>query len=117
MPLTIYTVNGYPHDFLITKIDAPLEECAYLLDFERKLKPLRWPLKYFGLTYAYVVPVVHLNERHGQAVIGIKSDDPHFPTIKKLWKQHAGAKSTRVLQQYSLIFAIADFATHFPNDC
>jgi len=29
MAMTIYGIHNYPHDFAVTKIDAPLAECAF----------------------------------------------------------------------------------------
>jgi hypothetical protein len=35
MSLTEYEIHNYPHDFAVTKVDAPLDQCAFLLDFDR----------------------------------------------------------------------------------
>jgi hypothetical protein len=120
MQLTIYGVRDYPHDFLVTKVSAPLEQCAFLLDFGRKLERIRWFFgrnKWFGFTLALGVPVVHLGESKGGYVFVIRRGEPYFTEIPKLWKQHSGTSSSRTMTESDGLEVIADFVKHFPNDC
>ena len=120
MSLTIYGIHNYPHDFLVTEVDAPLEQCAFLLDFGRKLERVRWLFgrnKWFGFTVGLLVPVVHLSEQKGGYVIGVSQGEPYFSDIPKLWKQHSGISSTRTITEADGLEVIVDFGRHFPNDC
>jgi len=120
MSLTIYGIHNYPHDFAVTKVDAPLNECAFLLDFSRKLEGVRWLFrrnKWIGVSVGLIVPVVHLGERHGGFVIGVSRGEPYFSDIPKLWKQHSGTSGSRVIQKVDGLEIVADFGRHFPSDC
>lgn len=120
MPLTIYGIHDCPHDFPVTKVDAPLEQCAFLLHFSRKLERVRWLFrrnKWVGLTVGLIVPVVHLSERQGGFVVGVSRGEPYFTDIPKLWKQYTGKSSTRVITKADGLEIAADFGRHFPSDC
>lgn len=120
MPLTIYGVHNYPHDFLVTKVDAPIEQCAFLLDFNRKLERARWLLvrnSWIGFTVGLMVPVVHLSERSGGFVIGVGRGEPYFTDIPKIWNLHAGKSSSRAITEAGGLEVVADFGRHFPSDC
>lgn len=120
MRLTIYGVRNYPHDFLVTKVDAPLEQCAFLLDFGRKIERVRWLLvrnRWIGFTVGLMVPVIHLSERRGGFVIGVGRGEPYFADIPKLWREHAGAGSSRTITEAGGLEVVADFGRHFPSDC
>jgi hypothetical protein len=119
MPLTIYGIHNYPHDFLVTKVDAPLEQCAFLLDFGREIERVRWLLvrnSWIGFTVGLIVPVIHLSERKGGFVIGVSRGEPYFGDIPKLWRQHAGASSSRTITEADGLEVVGDFGRHFPND-
>ena len=120
MSLTIYGIQNYPHDFLVTNVGAPLEQCAFLLHFGRKLERVRWLFgrnKWIGFTVGLLVPVVHLSERKGGFVIGVSRGEPYFTDILKLWKQHSGTSSSRTITEADGLEVVADFGRHFPNDC
>ncbi|NOU12148.1 MAG: hypothetical protein HOO98_19340 [Nitrospira sp.] len=120
MPLTIYGIHDYPHDFSVTKVGAPLEQCTFLLDFSRKLKRIRWLFgrnNWIGPTVGLIVPVVHLSERQGGFVIAVSRGELYFADIPKLWKQHTGTSSARVITEADGLEIVADFGRHFPNDC
>ena len=120
MALTIYGIPNYPHDFLVTKVDAPLEQCAFLLDFSRELQIVRWLFgrnKLIGLPVGLFVPVVHIGEREGGYVIGVSRGEPYFSEIPKLWKKHSRSTSSRTFEESSLTEIIGGFAIHFPDDC
>jgi hypothetical protein len=116
MALTIYGFHQHPHEFAATKVGAPLDECAYLLDFSRPLKRIRW--LGFGPTLALMVPVVHIGEEPGGYVVGVRHGEPYFVDLPKYWKKHRGR--ARTLRQQPLaepLQIIADFGRHFPEDC
>ncbi|MEZ0232564.1 MAG: hypothetical protein ACAH12_06970 [Methylophilaceae bacterium] len=120
MSLTIYGVNNYPHDFLVTKVGAPLEQCAFLLDFGRELEKVRWLFgnnRWVGFTVGLLVPVIHLGERKGGFLIGLSLGEPYFTDIPKLWKQHSGTSSSRTITENDGLGVAADFGRHFPSDC
>jgi hypothetical protein len=120
MSLTVYGIHNYPHDFAVTKIDAPLDQCAFLLDFSRKLEKQRWLFrrnKWIGITVGLLVPVVHLGEHNGGYVIGLTRGEPYFIDIPELWRQHYRTSSSRNIQEADGLEIVADFGKHFPNDC
>ena len=120
MPLTIYGVHEYPHDFLITKVEAPIEQCVFLLDFERSIERVRWFFvrnSWIGFTVALIVPVIHLGQQKGGFFIGVRYGESYFADIPKLWMQHAGKSSSRPITAVSGLEVVADFGRHFPNDC
>jgi hypothetical protein len=120
VPLTIYSINGYPHDFLVTKADSALEHCAFLLDFDRKLERVRWLFGtngWIGFTVGLIVPVIHLSQRNCEFLIGVRRGEPYFVDIPKLWKQHSGARSARTITEADGLEVVADFGKHFPSDC
>lgn len=119
MSLTVYGIHNYPHDFAVTKVNAPLNQCTFLLDFSRKLERQRWLFRrnrWVGITVGLLVPVVHLGERHGGFVISLSRGEPYFTDIPKLWKQHFGTSSSRDIQQVDGLEIVADFGQHFPSD-
>ena len=64
MALTLFGFHNHPQDFAVTNIEAPLEQCVFLLDFSRPLERLRWLLavnKWVGVIAALLVLVVHKN--------------------------------------------------------
>ena len=120
MPLTIYNIPNYPHDFLITKVDAPVEQCVFLLDFGRKIERVRWLFfrnSWIGFTVGLIVPVIHLSEKKGGFSIGVNHNESYFSDIPKLWKQHAGQNSSHTISESRGLEVVADFGKHFPNDC
>ncbi len=127
MALTVYGLRDYPNDFPVTKTDAALEDCSFVLDFSRPLQRFRWlgvVNKWIGSTIALGVPVVHVSEEKGAGfLISVRASDPWFKDLQKLWKKHYGSKygSRRgLISQVNLplggLEIIADFGRHFPDD-
>jgi hypothetical protein len=113
--------NGRPQDFAATKVDAPLEECAFLLDFSRPLRLSRWLgfwNRHIGIALFAAVSIVHRGEDEGGYAFGLWRSQPYFTDILKLWKQHYPAKRVMVEmeQRANGLQVIADFARHFPED-
>lgn len=122
MALQLFGFHGRPHDFAATKADVPLEECAFLLDFSRPLGRLRWLgfgklNRWVGVTVGLAVPVVHQAEQSGGYQISVPRGAPYFTDIPKLWKKHYGSSRSLVAEPIGGLNIIADFATHFPEDC
>jgi hypothetical protein len=122
MALTLYGFHDRPHDFAVTKTGAALEDCAFILDFSRPLQRLRSLgvggfNKWIGITAGFGVPVVHQAEQSGGYVIGVGRGEPYFADIPKLWKKHYRSTRTIVAPPIGGLGIIADFATHFPDDC
>lgn len=120
MALKLYGFHNRPHDVAVTKTDAPLEECMFLLDFTRPLERIRWlgvTNRSFGPTVGLLVPVVHQGEEKGGFVIGIHRGQPYFTDIPKLWHKHRGSVCTIKSKPMDELDIIADFSRHFPEDC
>jgi hypothetical protein len=121
MALTLYGFNNRPHDFAVTKADAPLEDCVFLLDFTRPLEKIHWlgvSNRWFGLTVGLLIPVVHQGEEKGGFVIGIHRGQPYFTDFPKLWRKHRSTERTiKSKPVVSELDIIADFSRHFPEDC
>lgn len=120
MALTLYGFHDRPHDVAATKIGAAIEDCAFLLDFSRPLERVRWlgvKNRWVGLTLGLLVPVVHHGEDKGGYVIGVERGQPYFVDISKLWKEHRGMPRTIKSEKIDGLRVIADFGTHFPEDC
>lgn len=120
MALTVYAFHAYPHDFAVTKIGAPLEECSFLLDFSRELERVR-RFRTFGMPWGpaigWMVPVVHVAQESGEFVVGVARTEPYFADLPKLWKQHRGfARELRAPAAGGLEI-VADFGRHFAEDC
>ncbi len=120
MALTLYGFHDYPTAFAVTKIDAPLEDCTFLLDFQRPLRKVRSfgrPNFWIGRVIALAVPVVHVGEDVGGYIIIVNRDDGYFDNILALWKQHRGTPRVLRTKTDGGIQIAADFGTHFPQDC
>lgn len=120
MTLTVYGFHDHAHDFAVTKVDAALEQCTFLLDFTRPLEKRRQLLgrsTWVGITVGLLVPVVHLGEETGGFVFGINRGEPYFADLPRLWKKHYGSKRSLVSPPVGGLEIVADFATHFPGDC
>ncbi|MBI4205627.1 MAG: hypothetical protein HY527_11430 [Betaproteobacteria bacterium] len=119
MALTVYGFHDRPHDFAVTKVAAPLEECVFLLDFSRPLQKIRWlgvTNRWLGITVALMVPVVHQGEEKGEFVMGISRGEPYFHDLPKLWREHRGAVRTMKSERVGGLELIAAFGTHFPEN-
>jgi len=120
MALTLYGFRDRPHDFAVTKADTVLEDCAFLLDFTRRLERVRWlgvTNRWLGITVGLLVPVVHQGEENGGYVIGVARGQPYFEDIPKLWRKHYGQRRSIRSEPIDGLQIIADFGKHFPADC
>ena len=120
MALTLFGFHDRPHDFAATKAGVALEDCVFLLDFTRPLERIRWfgvTNRWLGVKVGLLVPVVHQGQEKGEFVIGVHRGEPYFTDISKLWREHYGAARTIKSESTDGLNIIADFATHFPEDC
>lgn len=118
MALTLYGFHDFPNDFAVTKIDAELDDCSFLLDFSRPLQRTRWlgiPNKWIGPTVALGVPIVHHAEQQGSFIIYVGASDPYFSDLQTLWKKHSGRKRDVISPPVGSIDIVADFGRHFPE--
>ncbi len=120
MTLTLYTFLNRPHDFAVTKSGAGLENCTFVLDFNRPLRRIRWlgiTNKWLGITVCLLVPVVHQGQDKGELIIGVHRGEPYFKDIPKLWHLHYGATRSIRSEPAGGLEIVADFGKHFPEDC
>ena len=120
MPMQIFGYPGFPNDIGVTKIDVQPDECAFFLDFQRPLEKIRWfgvLNKWIGPTVALGVPIAHASEQSGGYVIGVHRSEPYFLDVPRFWKEHRGTARSMVTKSEDGLRIIADFGTHFPEDC
>src|SRR5512138_322331 len=94
MALTIYGFHDRPHDFAVTKVDASVQKCAFLLDFSRPLERVRWfgvTNRWLGITVGLLIPIVHEGQEKGEYVISLERGQPYFADIQRFWREHYGA--------------------------
>ncbi|MGE0367240.1 MAG: hypothetical protein AB7Q00_16060 [Phycisphaerales bacterium] len=116
--LKIYGFDNRPDDFAVTKIGARLEDCVFLLDFSRSIRSYRWCgflNRWIGRRVGWEVPVIHVAEDEGGYVIAVYRDDPYFPDIPLLWRDHRRSKRTDYGKTISNMEVAADFFMHFPD--
>lgn len=119
MALTIYAFHDYPTAFAVTKVDAPIEECPFFLDFSRPLKKYRWfgvRNNWLGFIVAVGVPIIHIGQERGEYEMGIHRGDPYFKNILALWKQHFPTKKSSPKEAADGIDIISAFGRHFPEN-
>lgn len=130
MGLTMYGFHGRPHDFAVTKADAPLEECPFFLDFSRKLTRRRrihwhfgmlgefaWESKWIGKTVELGVPIVHQSEDTGEFLMSVLCEEPYFTDIQRMWREHYKKPRVTKSEPVAGLKLVADFGTHFPDNC
>jgi hypothetical protein len=119
MALTVYAFHADPHKLAVTKVDAPIEECPFLLDFSRPIQRVRWigfHNRWIGPTVALGVPVVHQAEQRGEYKILVLRSEPYFVDLPKLWKEHRGSARSAITENAGGLDIIADWGRHFPDN-
>lgn|ERR1017187_6801571 len=120
MALTIFGLQGRPHDFAVSRTAESADTCAFLLDFSRPIVRFKQlfgkPVKHLGIVTYLHVPVVYIAEDFGGFVIGISRGEPYFKDFQDLWRKHQGNARTTRLPPQGGIATVAAFATHFPED-
>lgn len=110
MSMNIYAIPGRPGEFAAAEIETRWEDCPILLDFRRPLIKRRW----FGVLNEWIgplmgvgVPIVHVAELKGGFTGSVHRNDPEFPLVLRLWKEHY--KSQRTLFGSSIQAALGAF--------
>lgn len=119
MALTIYAFHNHPTAFAVTKVDAPIEECPFFLDFTKPLKKYRWlgvHNSWVGFVVALGVPIFHIGHDGGGYQIGVHRGDSYFKDIISLWKKNYPISRSPLSQEADGIDVIADFGRHFPEN-
>lgn len=120
MGLQLFGYHKRPHDIGVTKSNLPIQDCVFLLDFSRPLGKLRLfgiVNRWLGPTICLSVPVVHLSEDIGGYVISVQHNEPYFVDLQKLWSENRGYVRTSSMPPIDGLEMIADFGTHFSEDC
>lgn len=113
MKVHLFELPGHPNEIAVSKIDSPVVDGAFFLDFSRPIETRRR----FGFLVNLLVPVIHQGEQQGGYVIGVHRNDPRFSDVRALWKARYPSRKTPPAAPADGIKIIADFATQFPNDC
>lgn len=119
----LYTVPDFPDEVGVSKVDPPVEDGAFLLDFST---PLRLTRSFFGKRNPRIgaavdlqVPILHQGQRvsdQNRFMIRVDSRDPRFSQIRALWKKRYPASLTPKASAVSGIKVLVDFYTQFPDD-
>jgi hypothetical protein len=120
MALTMYGFSAHPNAFAVTKIDAPLDECSFMLNFSQPLTRNRWFFglfnRWIGVTVGILVPVIHVGDTKGGFVIAMHRGEPYFIDIPRLWRTHERSARTLLGEPIEPLQMVAMFAMHFPID-
>jgi len=121
MTVLLYELPSHPGEMGISKIDPPVVDGAFLLDFSRPLKTTR---RCFEITNSWIgtavesfVPVIHQGEQKGNYLIHMYPTDPRFTEVHALWQTRYPSPRTAPTTVAGGLKIIADFATQFPHDC
>lgn len=117
--LKLFQVFERPSIVLVSKLDVPMWECRFVLDFQRPLQRLRWlgiRNARMGLTIAYGVPVLHLSETNGQLIATVCRRSPWFRVVTLLWRIYGGRSPGHKVLKASASEVGNDFSRHFAED-
>ena len=119
MTVRLFKFDAQINLIAVTKTAEFVADGLFFLDFNRKIKKLRWwgLDRWFGSTVALIVPVVHQSQPRGVFVIGVHRSDPHFSTIRALWKRRYESIETPLFSKTDGLKILADFGAQFPADC
>jgi hypothetical protein len=112
-------LHPFPDGIAVTKVDVVVTRGAFLLDFSRPLRHVRWLgtlNRWLGITVGVFVPVVHQAEEVGSFVIGVERSDPSFADLLTLWATRYPSKRTPPRNVADGLEVIADFHKQFPED-
>jgi TPR repeat protein len=130
MTVLLYELASHPGEVGISKIDPPVVDVAFFLDFSRPLRIIT--RRCFGISNNSVgsvtelgvpvvhqlgVPIVHQGARGDDFVVYMHRTDPRFSDIRALWKaRHPSDRAAPEVAGAGLKI-IADFAVQFPQGC
>jgi len=130
MTVLLYELASHPGEVGISKIDPPVVDGAFFLDFSQPLRVIT--RQCFGISNSWVgnvtelgvpvvhqlgVPVVHEGVRSGDFLVYMHRTDPRFSDIRALWRtRHQSNRTARGVADAGFKI-IADFAVQFPQGC
>jgi TPR repeat protein len=128
MTVLLYELASHPGEVGISKIDPPVVDGAFFLDFSQPLRVIT--RQCFGISNSWVgnvtelgvpvlhqlgVPVVHEGVRSGDFLVYMHRTDPRFSDIRALWRtRHPSNRAARGVADAGFKI-IADFAVQFPQ--
>lgn len=121
MTVLLYELASHPGEVGISKIDPPVVDGAFFLDFSRPLRVTRRCCRisnsWIGTATELGVPVAHQSERAGGYIVYMYRTDPRFADIRALWMARYPSARTAPAIVVGGSKIIADFAVQFPQDC
>jgi uncharacterized protein len=128
MTVLLYELASHPGEVGISKIDPPVVDGAFFLDFSRPLRVIT--RRCFGISNIWIgraielgvpvvhqlgVPVVHEGVHAGHFLVYMHRTDSRFSNIRALWRtRHPSNRTTPGVADAGLKI-IADFAVQFPE--
>lgn len=128
MTVFLYELASHPGEVGISKIDPPVVDGAFFLDFSRPLRVIA--RRCFGVSNIWIgratelgvpvvhqlgVPVVHEGVRAGDFLVYMHRTDPRFSDIRALWRTRHPSNRTAPGVAGAGFKIIADFAVQFPQ--
>lgn len=128
MTVLLYELASHPGEVAISKIDPPLIDGAFFLDFSQPLRVLS--RRCFGISNTWVgpvselgvpvvhqlgVPVAHQGARADDFLVYMHRTDPRFSDIRALWKARYPSGPTASTVEGAGLKIVADFAVQFPQ--
>jgi hypothetical protein len=128
MTVLLYELASHPGEVGISKIEPPVIDGAFFLDFSRPLRVIS--RRCFGISNIWIgrvtelgvpvvhqlgVPVAHQGMRAGDFMVYMHRTDPRFSDIRALWKARHPSDPTASAVAGAGLKIIADFAVQFPQ--
>jgi TPR repeat protein len=128
MTVVLYELASHPGEIGISKIDPPVIDGAFFLDFSRPLRVIT--RRCFGILNGWIgsvaelgvpvvhqlgVPVVHEGVRAGDFLVYMHCTDPRFSDICALWRTRHPSNRIAPGVAGAGLKIIADFAVQFPQ--
>lgn len=106
--LHLYEVVGFPGRIAIGRVQLPIEDGVFFLDFTRPLLTLgRW------LVHAYEVPVIHAAETAGSRALRISRGHEILEDLRDLWAAYYPGQAYPVSLQRTAARIETEFRAHF----
>jgi TPR repeat protein len=128
MTVLLYELTSHPGEVGISKIDPPVVDGAFFLDFSRPLRVIT--RRCLGISNIWIgtvtavgvpvvhqlgVPVVHEGVRAGDFLVYMHRTDPRFSDIRALWRTRHPSNRAAPGVAGAGFKIIADFAVQFPQ--